>query len=72
MAAEQHSNPASAREAKACMSTTPDEILTQVIQRNVEWTLSEDIGSGDITAQLIPAEKGAMGRVITRERAVIA
>lgn len=54
------------------MSTTPDEILTQVIQRNVEWTLSEDIGSGDITAQLIPAEKGAMGRVITRERAVIA
>ncbi len=41
------------------------------IEANVRHALSEDIGSGDITAQLIPAERLAHARVITRDAAVI-
>ena len=41
------------------------------IEANVRHALSEDIGSGDITAQLIPAERLAHARVITREAAVV-
>lgn len=45
--------------------------LTREIQLNVEHALHEDIGSGDITAQLIPPEHMARATVITREDAVI-
>jgi len=41
------------------------------IIRNVENALDEDVGSGDITAQLIPADKQAHAKVITREKAVL-
>ncbi|SUD83370.1 nicotinate-nucleotide pyrophosphorylase [Stutzerimonas stutzeri] len=41
------------------------------IESNVRCALAEDIGTGDITAQLIPAERLAHASVITRERAVI-
>lgn len=41
------------------------------ITANVRAALAEDIGSGDITAQLIPAERMAQARVITREAATI-
>jgi len=41
------------------------------IKANVRNALREDIGSGDITAQLIPAERLARATVITREPAVI-
>lgn len=41
------------------------------IEANVRNALREDIGSGDITAQLIPAERLARATVITREPAVI-
>lgn len=44
--------------------------LRDEIQRNVRDALREDIGSGDITAQLIPAERQASARIITREAAV--
>jgi nicotinate-nucleotide pyrophosphorylase (carboxylating) len=37
----------------------------------VRWALEEDIGSGDITAELIPADKHATATIITREAAVI-
>ncbi len=42
------------------------------IAANVSRALAEDIGSGDLTAQLIPEERLARARVITRETAVIA
>ena len=45
--------------------------LTPEIQLNVQHALAEDIGSGDITAQLIPADHQAKAPVITRESAVI-
>jgi nicotinate-nucleotide pyrophosphorylase (carboxylating) len=41
------------------------------IEANVRNALREDIGSGDITAQLIPGERLAHATVITREPAVI-
>lgn len=47
------------------------EQLTTEIEANVRIALAEDVGSGDITAQLIPADKYASARVITREAAVI-
>jgi hypothetical protein len=46
--------------------------LTAEIEANVRRALLEDIGSGDITAQLIPAERLAKATIITRDAAVIA
>jgi nicotinate-nucleotide pyrophosphorylase (carboxylating) len=41
------------------------------VSANVRAALEEDIGSGDITAQLVPPGEMAQARIITRERAVI-
>lgn len=41
------------------------------ITANVRTALAEDIGSGDLTAQLIPAERVARARIITREAATV-
>jgi len=41
------------------------------ISRNVASALAEDIGSGDLTAGLVPANAMATARVITREAAVV-
>lgn len=53
------------------MSNILLEQLTADIQASVRAALAEDVGSGDITAQLIPADQSASARVITREPAVI-
>lgn len=47
------------------------EQTRQDLKSAVSRALAEDIGSGDITAMLIPAEENARARVITREAAVI-
>jgi len=44
----------------------PSDLATQV-----EAALREDIGSGDVTAALVPAAQQVRGSVITRERAVL-
>lgn len=41
--------------------------LRAAIRDNVRTALEEDIGPGDITARLIPADRQATARVITRE-----
>jgi len=41
------------------------------VTATVRTALAEDIGSGDITAELIPAERTASARIITREDAVV-
>jgi nicotinate-nucleotide pyrophosphorylase (carboxylating) len=41
------------------------------IQANVAAALAEDIGSGDLTAQLMPAGHPARGTVVSREEAVL-
>ena len=45
--------------------------LTAEIERNVRLALEEDIGSGDLTAQLVPADQIATATVISREEAVL-
>jgi nicotinate-nucleotide pyrophosphorylase (carboxylating) len=50
-----------------CLAT-----LTAEIEANVRRALLEDVGSGDITAQLIPAERLAKATVISRDASVIA
>ncbi|MHB1620271.1 MAG: carboxylating nicotinate-nucleotide diphosphorylase [Sulfuricella sp.] len=51
------------------MTIAPD--LADAIRRNVEAALTEDIGSGDLTAQLVPAGNAATATVICREAAVL-
>ena len=50
----------------------PSDLLTQSISQNINQALTEDIGDGDITAQLIPAQEQAKAVVITREAMVLA
>ncbi len=48
------------------------EIFKQIIQTNVEQALAEDIGPGDLTAQLVDAHQPAQATIIVREAAVLA
>lgn len=45
--------------------------MTQTIIQDVRNALNEDVGSGDITARLIPTSTLAEARVISRESAVV-
>jgi nicotinate-nucleotide pyrophosphorylase (carboxylating) len=48
------------------MLETPADLETQV-----SAALREDLGSGDVTAQLVPATQTVRGRVVTREAAIL-
>lgn len=48
----------------------PEYVLAD-IPKQVRAALEEDVGSGDITAQLIGADTGAEARIISREAAVM-
>lgn len=48
-----------------------DSLRTEV-KKNARDALAEDLGSGDLTAQLSPAGRRSRGTVITREAAVVA
>ena len=50
------------------MSQTPP---LHMIQQQVRLALEEDIGSGDITAELIPANKHVSGFIVCRESAIL-
>jgi nicotinate-nucleotide pyrophosphorylase (carboxylating) len=54
------------------MISMDNQTLQQAIINNVRFALEEDIGSGDITAQLIGAGTQAHARIISRDAAVIA
>ncbi|KAF0836469.1 nicotinate-nucleotide pyrophosphorylase [carboxylating] [Methylovorus glucosotrophus] len=45
--------------------------LQSAIQRNIEAAIAEDIGSGDLTASLVPADQHAHATLISREPAII-
>lgn len=45
--------------------------LTSHIQNNVKNSLDEDIGDGDLTAQLLPATARARAQVITRQSGIL-
>ncbi len=53
------------------MNLTVNDIQ-QDIEKTVRWALEEDIGGGDITAQLIPATNQSHARIISRDNAIIA
>ena len=46
-------------------------VSPQNIQQQVQLALAEDIGSGDVTAELIPAEQQVTAQVISREHAIL-
>lgn len=48
------------------------ELLQHAISLNIQQALAEDVGTGDITAQLIPASEQATAIVITREPMILA
>ncbi len=52
-------------------SNSPSLPSRETIEDDVRRALAEDIGSGDVTADLLPAQARARGRVITREAAVL-
>ncbi|SOY89003.1 carboxylating nicotinate-nucleotide diphosphorylase [Cupriavidus taiwanensis] len=45
--------------------------LQAALQANVQAAIAEDVGSGDLTGLLVPADKVAHARVIVRESAVL-
>ena len=45
--------------------------LAEHIRRNVQTALDEDIGGGDLTAQLIPEHTPGRATVITRQAMVL-
>ncbi|MFO7706445.1 MAG: carboxylating nicotinate-nucleotide diphosphorylase [Halopseudomonas sp.] len=47
------------------------DTLQQTIIDDVRRALAEDVGSGDITAALIPADRQATARIMTREAATL-
>jgi nicotinate-nucleotide pyrophosphorylase (carboxylating) len=48
-----------------------NESLEQARQRNIEDALREDLGTGDWTAQLVPAGRQVQAQVVVREDAVL-
>ena len=60
--------------ATAPRSHDPDAAITLPadLRDTVAAALREDIGSGDLTAALVPAGRMGRARVITREAAVVA
>lgn len=48
-----------------------DSEITQAIHTNVNAALAEDLGPGDLTAQLIPADRAAHATLIAREEAIL-
>jgi len=53
------------------MDRDHNENLEQARERNIRDALAEDIGSGDWTAELVPAGRRVQARVLVREEAVL-
>lgn len=49
----------------------PADLLENEIERNVAAALREDVGDGDLTAQLVPADIVSQAVVVAREAAVL-
>ena len=50
---------------------TPPSISTEAISKTVAQALREDVGAGDLTAELIPADAAANARLIARESCIL-
>jgi nicotinate-nucleotide pyrophosphorylase (carboxylating) len=60
-----------ASERSGMSATRPEPPSAQAIASDVRRALDEDIGSGDVTADLLPRDAFARARVVTREAAVL-
>ena len=47
------------------------QVPGEYIQQQVRLALEEDVGAGDVTAQLLPAQQHALATVITRETGIL-
>ena len=47
-----------------------EKLLDAAIASNVETALAEDVGTGDLTASLLPPDEQVSGHLIVREKAV--
>ena len=52
-------------------SKTLPKVLQDTIDRNIRTALEEDLGTGDLTALLIPSSREATATIISREAAII-
>src|SRR5690242_8194374 len=64
------SNPGSARVSQIRM---PDafHLLEETVTRDVTRALAEDVGTGDLTARLIPEGASGRARLMTRQSGVL-
>lgn len=53
------------------LSLSPENLLDAEIERNVAAALAEDVGSGDLTAQLVVADAVRRATIVSRENAVL-
>jgi len=49
----------------------PFHALEETVTRDVTRALEEDVGTGDLTARLVPEGRGAQARLLTRESGVL-
>ena len=55
----------------SCSTNSPSLALAEEIEHNVAAALAEDVSSGDLTAQLVPADRVSRATVVSREDAVL-
>jgi nicotinate-nucleotide pyrophosphorylase (carboxylating) len=56
---------------RSSIDAVDNNILQTAIQNNVRNAFAEDIGQGDLTAQLVPAGQSAQASIISRQSAII-
>jgi nicotinate-nucleotide pyrophosphorylase (carboxylating) len=61
-------SPASSASRASAAAATDNETLAAARARNVRDALHEDLGTGDWTAQLVPAGRRVQGRVVLKEK----
>ena len=51
--------------------TKPDQILLDDLQQSVAAALAEDVGGGDLSAALVPADRQSTARVVSRQDCIL-
>ena len=51
--------------------TKPDQILLDDLQQSVAAALAEDVGGGDLSAALVPADRQSTARVVSRQGCIL-
>jgi len=51
--------------------TKPDQILLDDLRQSVAAALAEDVGGGDLSAELVPADRQSRARVVSRQDCIL-